>query len=132
MIKHPLTKHVLFTDAELADPETHETRFHPGFEPALLALRLDYNWPMRVTSCCRSAAHNLKVGGHPRSLHLMRNPYYKTEGTMAIDIALRDGSDKGALVSRALGLGWSVGVAGWGVHLDRRRDIGLTQVLFTY
>lgn len=36
------------------------------------------------------------------------------------------------LIKTALDQGWSVGIASWGIHLDRRDVVGLPQVVFGY
>ncbi len=121
-----------FTTAELACPLTSEIRLATGFGAALEALRMDYGHPMPLTSCCRSLAHNGRIGGHPRSLHLMDNEAHETD-TCAVDVALTNSGRRAALVGLALAANWSVGVASNFLHLDRRTQYtGLPQVLFHY
>ena len=98
----------------------------------LVNLRLAYGKPMVVTSCCRSAAHNLKVGGHSRSLHVYDDPFYDLAGSAAIDIAVTNAAHTWQLVRLAILDGWSVGVATWGVHLDRRDFAGKSPGVFGY
>jgi len=89
--------------------------------------------PMVVNSCCRSRAYNIKVGGNPRSLHMMDNPVHPIDGTAAVDISATGGGViRLALVKAALDLGWSVGIAKTFTHLDRRDLAGLTPAMFTY
>jgi len=128
----PGTGAVLFTRAELACRRRGGLRLAPGFAEALVALRLAFGRPMRVTSCCRSAAHNRAIGGHPRSLHVFDEPAHETGGTVAIDIAIPDGGYARALAGAALERGWSVGVARGFLHLDRRDLAGLAPALFGY
>jgi hypothetical protein len=122
-----------FTRQELACPSTGIVKLAPRFSGALLDLRLSYDHPMTVNSCCRSMEHNQNIGGHEKSLHIFDFSHHKTGGTAAIDIAWpRDSSHRAALVKVALDHGWSVGVARWGVHLDRRDIVDLPQMVFGY
>ena len=118
-IKTPDGAMMLFARVELADHEDGVVRLHPGFAEALGLLRLSFRSPMIVTSCCRSAAHNQDVGGHPRSLHVYDAPLHEGQrGTLAIDIGWRAGRYMRDLVYLAIKNGWSVGVAETFVHLD--------------
>jgi hypothetical protein len=92
------------------------------FMNALQTLREEFSRPMRLTSACRSAAHNNSVGGHPKSLHVCDEPAHRSEdgGCLAVDVAIVDGGYRGHLVSTAWRLGWSVGWNKRFVHLDRR------------
>lgn len=132
-----------FDPSELQCPKAEIVVLAPGFAPALAALRHDFGRPMRVNSCCRSADHNRAIGGHPRSLHLLRNPYWtyppghdcagSPVETCAIDIAVPDGPYRGALIAAAWNAGFSVGVARTFVHLDARSLVlGLPQTSFLY
>ena len=127
-----LDRRPLFTHEELMDPETGEVRLAEGFAGALARLRLAYAKPMRVTSCCRSASHNIRVGGHPHSLHVYDEPWHPLAGAAAIDIAVTNAADAWQLVRHALLEGWSIGVASWGVHLDRRDFAGKPPGVFGY
>lgn len=125
-----LSKH--FTRAELACRGSGELKLADGFLEALEALREVYGYPMVVTSCCRSVAHNKAIGGHPRSLHLIGNPHWGTD-TCALDIQRPSGDRLHKLISFALRQGWSVGLAGDFVHLDRRsRYLQLPPTFYTY
>jgi len=126
------TGRVLFKREELACKGSGLLQLAPGFAEALAYLRVLFDRPMSVNSCCRSAAHNRTIGGHARSLHVCDDPAHPTGGAAAIDIASRDTATNLDLVRLALPLGWSVGVAKWGIHLDRRVDFGLPQGLFGY
>lgn len=123
MIEHPMTGAVLFTHEELAsDDET--VRLAPGFQNALLDLRLTFGRPMRVNSCCRTPEHNKRVGGASSSFHLTSGNPLCLQGTCAIDIVVPDGSYRYLLLNKAIQAGWSVGVYKTFLHLDRRSDFG--------
>lgn len=113
---------VLFTDDELRCKGSGLLRLAQGFAQHLRELRLEFGRPMVVTSCCRSHEHNRRVGGHPHSLHVCDRPHWPTGGAAAIDIACHDPAERARLARLALNLGWSVGVAGTFVHLDRRGE----------
>jgi len=123
-----------FPSRELACKGSKEILLDSRFAAALPYLRLKFGRAMVLTSCCRSPAHNTKIGGHPRSLHLTVPFHPGAFGTMAADIswmawplALR-----ADFVKLALSLGWSIGRARTFVHVDRRVDIGLAQAEYTY
>lgn len=121
-----------FSHKELACPTSGEVRLHEGFGAALEALRVDYGHAMPLTSCCRSAAHNVALGGHPRSLHLIGNSSHGTD-TCAVDVAMSDGRQRYLLVRCALELCWTVGIASNFIHLDRRTEFAdLPQVIYHY
>lgn len=88
---HPVTGKVLFSRTELASSDTGEMKLATGFDNLLIELRLAFGSPMVVNSCCRTRAHNTKVGGNPRSLHMMDNPVHPIDGTAAIDISAKSG-----------------------------------------
>lgn len=124
-----------FTPDELRCRGTGLYRLDRRFAAHLPVLRLAIGLPMYPTSCCRSESHNNRIGGHPRSLHVCDRPAHESAGgAMAIDISTM-GYDE-ALIERmtttALSLGWSVGVAPTFLHFDRRVDIGMVAVRFTY
>jgi uncharacterized protein YcbK (DUF882 family) len=79
--------------------------------------------PFRVTSGYRTEAHNLKVGGKPKSAH--RNGY-------AADISAPTGNDKFKIVQSALRNGFTrIGIGTTFIHLDN--DPSLPQnVIWTY
>ena len=124
---------VLFTNEELASPDTGEVGFAAGFASRLKDLRQAFGESMIVTSACRSRVYNEQIGGHPRSLHVYDQPHHDVSGCAAIDILTTDSAYRARLVATALDFGWSVGVGNGFVHLDRR-DLGVVgpQVLFTY
>lgn len=123
MIEHPVTKQVLFSHDELASNDG-TVRLAPGFQNALLDLRLTFGQPMRVNSCCRTPAHNRQVGGATSSFHLTEGNPLCMGGTCAIDIAIPDGAYRYRLMKKAIEAGWSVGVYKTFIHLDRRADYG--------
>ncbi|RDD60213.1 hypothetical protein DRB17_19230 [Ferruginivarius sediminum] len=131
-IRHPSTGKVLFAHEELQSPDTGEVRLHPGFADNLAYLRMVFGRPMVVTSCCRSAAHNAAIGGHPRSLHVHDRPNHGLAGAAAIDISATDGVYRRELLRQALDLGWAVGVSRSFLHLDRRDLVGMTPIVFAY
>ena len=87
----PVSGRVLFSTSELACPQTGEVHLADGFAKLLQVLRLDYGHPMKVGSCCRSASHNVAIGGHPNSLHVFDNPNRALKGAAAIDIHIGPG-----------------------------------------
>lgn len=113
---------IYFTDEELRCKKTGTIKLAPGFEQALLTLRLAYGRPMPVNSCCRSKEHNAAVGGNPRSLHVYDSPFWPTGGTCAIDIGITEPQKRAELVEIALAAGWWVGLHEKFIHLDRRID----------
>lgn len=122
-----------FSQSELACPTTGELRLASGFGEALEQLRIKLDAPIYITSGCRSPSHNVKVRGHPRSLHLSINEHHTAGGTCAVDAAATDGIYRAKLIALALDQEWSVGIASNFIHLDRRsRYCGLPQVLYHY
>lgn len=118
-----------FTARELACPESMTVELSKDFLTNLDLLRFSWGEPLTVTSCCRSDYHNNQIGGHPRSLHLMRNPFWlSAQGTIALDVT--ETSDD--FRELAWILGWSIGYGETFTHLDRRVDIGLDQTKFYY
>lgn len=69
--------------------------------------------PILITSSYRSEKYNKDVGGSPRSMHL-------TGKAVDIDITRYDGETRRKLVSIALAIGLTVGVAKSFIHLDVR------------
>lgn len=124
-----------FYKVELACKHCGVLRLHPGFLDKLQGLRDSFGVAMSPTSGCRCAVYNEQVGGHFKSLHVFdREQHPGQQGTLAVDIAARYGSYRGALFSVAWGLGWSIG---WNakkgfLHLDRRDFVGLPQTSFDY
>jgi zinc D-Ala-D-Ala carboxypeptidase len=116
-----------FTDAELRCKGSGQLRLAPGFAEALLDFRIAWKHPMHVTSCCRSKDHNAAQGGNPRSLHICDQPFYDTDGTCAIDIAVSLSEERAAFVALALKMGWWIGINKTFIHMDRRMDFGLAK-----
>jgi hypothetical protein len=133
---------VFWTDAipyfprhELACKGTGEIRLDLRFAAALPALRQAWNSPLTPNSVCRTPAHNSKVGGHPRSLHLTENPAYPgAKGAMAADLDWKGWAVDAQLrfARLAYSMGWSVGLHNSFIHVDWRKAIGLTQAVFLY
>lgn len=123
----------LFTADELRCQSSGKLRLADGFAEALRDLRMAVDEPMVVNSCCRSAEHNQRVGGHPRSLHVCDEPAHPTGGTCAIDIAAEEPAYRARVIGVALEEQWSVGIHPKFIHLDLRAEIlGLPQVVFLY
>lgn len=131
-------------DASLPNFSTKELRckgsgkliLAPGFGQALQGLRDALGEAMPLNSACRSHAHNIEVGGHPRSLHVCDLPHWPTGGTCAVDVRFVEGvHDKlrGRLVALAWERGWSIGFHESFIHLDLRTEYaGLVQAEFSY
>ena len=116
---------IYFTDEELRCKKSGILILAPDFDKRLLSLRLAFDKPMVVNSCCRSYEHNQEVGGNPRSLHVADKPFWPTKGCCAIDISAKDPTYRAELARIALHLGWWVGVNATFLHLDRRIDYGV-------
>ncbi|WLD56895.1 D-Ala-D-Ala carboxypeptidase family metallohydrolase [Salinispirillum sp. LH 10-3-1] len=131
-IKH--NGRIYFTKKELACKGTGIIRLAPRFADELLALRLELDEPMNLTSACRSKSHNTNVGGHPRSLHVCDEPYWPTGGCCAVDVGTTDPAYRARLIKTALLMGWSVGVHKDFIHLDRGADFSARSepMLFPY
>ena len=129
-----VTKH--FSHDELACPTTGEVKFAKGFLRDLEDLRVAYGNPMWITSGCRSREHNAKLihdglPAHPTSLHLIDNPKWGCDA-LAVDVARPGGIDLAKLLSCALVLGWSAGIARSFVHLDMRIKLDMKSRVYTY
>lgn len=123
---------MFFSRDELACPTTGELVLAPGFGAALDSLRAAFGAPMRLSSACRTVERNRRIGGHPRSLHLIGNEAHGTD-TCAVDVVILDGVSRAKLMSTALASDWSVGVASNFIHIDRRSDhTDLPQVVYHY
>ena len=124
---------ILFTDNELACRHCGILKLAPGFADKLKELRLELGLPMTLSSCCRCSEHNRREGGNAGSFHLTENIKWKVPGTCAIDVVRRGAEYDRKLLSTALTLGWSIGIAKTFIHLDRRSDYtDLKAALFTY
>lgn len=108
------------------------------FAVALPNLRIRWGKPLNTNSVCRTPEHNAAInngkGGHPRSLHLTKNPKHPTNGTMAADVPWRDwpSATKLEFARLAYSMGWSIGLHNGFCHIDRRTDIGLYHAVFLY
>ncbi len=123
---------LLFRHLELCCPETGVVKLATGFGELLVALRCIFGEPMPAISCCRSAEHNAKIGGHDRSLHVWDKPHHPVDGTCAIDISTVSIHYAWRLIGVAHELGWSYGIKPGMVHLDRRELAGLRSGAFGY
>lgn len=125
-----------FKPHELWDRETKVVLLAPGnkdgyigFGKRIDALREEWGKPLAVNSCCRSAARNARVGGHPRSLHVYDKPFHPTGGTAAIDFS--ETSEEFRLL--AWSLGFSLGINRSFTHCDDRYPLlGMPQAEFRY
>lgn len=109
-------------------------QFQRGFLDHLELLRRAYGRPMKLSSACRCAEHNVKVSPQApfRSLHIGNEETRPGHnGTLAVDVAVF-GMDKGDLFAVAWRQGWSVGWNKNFLHIDRRVDIGMPQITFEY
>ncbi len=132
-LSHPTTGLVIFSHKELASPDNGAVVLATGFAEYLIKLRVEFGLPMIVNSCCRTEAHNASLkGAHPRSLHLMHNPFHEIDGTAAIDIHVESGMLRGRLVATAWERGWSIGIGKTFTHLDTRFLADLPQKMFVY
>lgn len=81
----------------------------PKLIEKLLELEAKYGAPLWINSGYRCAAHNAKVGGAPRSMHLLGK---------AVDLATKK-ADQERLIALAISLGWGgVGRGKTFTHLD--------------
>ena len=104
------------------------------FAALLPALRQRWGGPLSPTSVCRTPAHNIAEKGHPRSLHLTKNPVHPTNGCMAADLYWRtwNPAKKLEFCRMAFRSGWSIGLNATFVHIDLRELIGLNRGVFEY
>jgi hypothetical protein len=124
-----------FAAEELRCKGSGEIALDLRFAAKLPALRAAWGAPLRLTSVCRSPAHNLAVGGHPRSLHLTRNEAHRLAGgTMAADIAWQHlmHNQRRELYRLALAQGWACGLNENFLHIDLRGALGMSVVTFHY
>jgi len=119
-----------FSDDELKCKGSGVVKLDPHFRRALLIYRETVDIPLYVNSCCRSLEHNADIGGARSSYHLYEGVNDDRQGTLAIDLKVHSDKERAIMVSRALSLGWSVGVYKSFIHIDRRVDVGKPQVCF--
>lgn len=123
---------ILFTDTELACRHCGILKLAPGFADKLKELRLEFGLPMTLSSCCRCSEHNRREGGNAGSFHLTENIKWNVPGTCAVDVIRRGAEYDRKLLSTALKLGWSIGIAKTFIHLDRRSDYTDLKSSFIY
>lgn len=113
-----------FSTTELKCKGSGMIKLAPGFAEKLLELRLLFDEPMIINSACRSEAHNRKVGGHPRSLHVCDFPARPTGGCCAVDVRTwqQPPEYRQRLIELARAKDWSIGYGSGFLHLDRRID----------
>jgi hypothetical protein len=127
-----------FPMRELECPCCGSVMLNREFAAKLPALRVEWGRPLTPNSACRCANHNRSLnggrGGHPNSLHLIKNPKHPLEGSAAIDIQWRHWSteDKLRFARMAHRHGFSVGLHDGFCHLDLRTVAGLRQLVFLY
>lgn len=121
---------ILFLTEELRCKGSGQILLAPGFQEALVRLRVSYNDPMPLTSACRSTTYNKAVGGAPNSYHI----YDTGRGCCAVDVRTYNSQNRAKLVHLALAQGWSVGIHKSFTHLDLRSKYEpfAPQVLFLY
>ena len=127
----PVTTEIeFFTFDELKCKTTGIVKLDPRFAAALPVLRSAWGKPLTLNSVCRSPAHNAKIGGHPNSFHMTENPNWPTFGTLAADVSWRDWTtaDRIAFAKLAWSMGWSIGLHNGFCHVDRRKDLGLSEL----
>ncbi len=119
-----------FSERELACKGTGIIKLDARFAEALPKLREAWGKALVATSVCRTPEHNLKVKGHPSSLHLTENPKWPTTGTMAADIAWRGWPIENQILFARLAwkMGWAVGLHNGFCHIDRRADMKLDRL----
>lgn len=122
-----------FSPRELQCRGTGKIALDPRFMDALQKLRTALGKSIVITSGCRAADYNARIGGHPRSLHICDAPQHEGQaGTIAIDAVIAGGAYRGDLTALAWRHGWSIGFGNGFVHLDRRGLVGLPQTTFDY
>lgn len=123
-----------FTYDELKCKGSGLVRLDPRFADGLVDLRRTVGYPLDPSSVCRNPAHNRKVRGHKRSLHLTEPYHDKLDGTCAADLKWRswNTAKKLAFCKVAWAKGWSIGLHVAFVHIDMRILAGLRQHIFLY
>jgi len=120
-MKIKITDH--FSLSELISPDNGEILIDDLFyeHMALLEeLRISADFPLRVNSGHRSAAHNESVGGAPKSMHLR----FATDLTpLGRDLDLNEGLEVINDIAEAVGF-QGIGRYNTFLHLDRRDLIG--------
>ena len=96
----------------MACPDCGLALMHDDFMVMLDSMRVMYGRSIIVNSGYRCAAHNTKVGGSPKSMHLVGR---------AADLRVGDGRDAYQLIECAIRTGFNgIGIAKTFVHVDTR------------
>lgn len=122
-----------FSHAELACKGTGIVKLAEGFGQWIDEIRISWDKPLTVNSCCRSVEHNKAVGGVPNSYHLFDLPGRDFD-TCAVDFAISANQRREfvAMILRKFPDA-SIGIAKTFVHVDRRNHYdGSPPTLFTY
>lgn len=120
-----------FSYEELQCPLIKKVNLAYGFGDKLEKLRVEFGYPMRVNSCCRSEKYNKTIGGAKHSFHISDG----LRGCCAVDISTYniDRLTRERLIFIASKQGWSVGLGKNFLHLDRRVDYTvMDNVVFGY
>ncbi len=123
-----------FSYKELSCPCCGVVQVDQNFAAALSYLRSKAGRALKLNSVCRCTKHNTRIGGHPNSLHLIENPKWKTQGTMAADVAWRNWptEEKLSFAKLAHGLGLRVGLHDGFCHVDLGRTLDISPRPFLY
>jgi len=123
-----------FPENELACRCCGVVKLDIRFAAMLPALRQVWGKPLTPSSVCRCPKHNVRVKGHPTSLHLTENSKWPTTGAAAADIAWRDWPtlDKLQFARMAHKHGFRVGLHDGFCHLDLGRELGINPKPFLY
>ena len=121
-----------FSASELGCNCCGTIRVHEAFLDVMELLR-ERTRPLAMISCSRCQPHNLSVGGHKTSFHLIDNPKHLTQ-TIAGDINSGGWCDqeKTEVYQVAKELGLSMGLKENAFHLDYRELVCLPQKVFFY
>lgn len=139
-----------FTKDELACRCCGVVRLDLSVAIHLPMLRAQWGNPLFIGTACVCQKRNDSVQGHPHSLHLLRHPDYSYPplpvgaldapvdatpqplGTLAVTLrwSKLDYKQQLELAQLAWSLGWSVGLHRSFIDIDRRKDIGVEQVVY--
>ena len=123
-----------FPESELACRCCGELKMDIRLAVMLPSLRQSWGKPLSPTSVCRCPKHNVRVKGHPTSLHLTKNPKWETGGAGAADIAWKDWPTlvKLQFARMAHDHGFRIGLHDHFCHIDIARGLGLPSKPFVY
>ena len=107
-----------FTKKELSCKCCGVNKCTDDFMIHLNYLRYCLDAPMFVNCAYRCPKHNKEVGGGKKSYH---------KKGMAIDVRIPNVAYKNKLIKLAYSLGWTIGIYGTFLHLDRRKS----QIIFS-